>query len=44
MMRLNFRLIKDGPYEFVLDLINEKFIVIAVIEGGILHKNGTYML
>lgn len=37
---MNFSIIKDGPYEFVLDLVDDSVIVIAVVEGGMIQKHG----
>lgn len=37
---MDFSIDKNGPYEFVIDLIDESIIVIAVVEGGIIQKHG----
>jgi hypothetical protein len=31
---------KDGPFEFVLDIINSELVVMEIFEGGIIHKHG----
>lgn len=35
-----FTIKKSGPYEIVLDSIEGSVYVIAVVEGGIVHKHG----
>lgn len=35
-----FTIRKTGPYEIVLDSIEDSVYVIAVVEGGIVHKHG----
>jgi hypothetical protein len=35
-----FRIKKDGPFEFALDLVNSKTTVIDILDGGIIFKHG----
>ncbi len=43
-MNLIIGILKNGPYEFILDSINGKIIVMAIIEGGIIHEHGKFGL
>ena len=38
-----FTVIKNGPYEIVLDSIEGSVYVVAVVEGGIIHKHGNFL-
>lgn len=40
---MNIKNWKDGPYEFMLDVIDSKIIVTGILEGGIIHKHGLYL-
>lgn len=31
---------KDGPYEFALDVVDNRLIVIDIFPGGIIHRHG----
>lgn len=37
---LKFKIKKDGPYEFVLEDIEDKIIITGIFEGGIIYKHG----
>lgn len=35
---------KEGPYEFMLDVIENKIIITGILEGGIIYKHGKFNL
>ncbi len=39
-MNLIIGILKNAPYELILDLLDGKILVIAVIEGGMIHEHG----
>jgi len=35
-----YKLIKDGPFEFIIDIIDGDLVVTEIFEGGIVHRHG----
>ena len=43
-LMLEFKIKKDGPYEFALDVIDNKLFVIDILPGGIIHRHGGLLI
>jgi hypothetical protein len=35
-----FKIKKDGPYEFALDVVDNQLIIVEILPDGIIHKHG----
>jgi hypothetical protein len=39
-----FRIKKDGPYEFALDVIDNQLIIVEILPGGIIDRHGGLLI
>ena len=37
---LKYKIKKDGPYEFVLDVVDGKLLIVDIFPGGIIERHG----
>lgn len=41
---IGFKVVKDGPYEFVLDVVDDEIVIIGILDGGIIDKHGGFKI